>query len=477
MLGENAEDPSCDLEIAACKDWLRTELVSGVVPNDAAQINLTFDNLSKIIVNCRRPLPSEAFFRHFFANVKTIDDFEKAIEAYRIVAMLLYGNFKYAFRRIATADEIDLASQLADVAPLEPDNYTSRTEFDEIEDIEDEDLPLLGYISGPEVDDLSFGLDIAKQLSNASPAQQQTVLHGLRPDKLVATAEKLTRRQIYFPESATTRIDDDRLSDSLKRLEILVPDLVARRSAAQDKAIRNTHRYLSLAHLDVYVATSMRSDEDYKQQHQFVKDLFAHREIAPLNLRYFDPTISYDTNRISKGLIECLMLRRADVTVYHAGAEDTMGKDSELAATLAQGKAVIAYVPEDPAVQHVYIGQCDECHHDVRKKVNMSRRAEQLREKHPLGLQLDMKTGVAHGVIVVTTIEECALMLKSVLLRQLEFQITHQDGMFRLVENSTKSIVRAVSDDPHLTHAFWTYFHQKKAIPKAPKPSRRATSK
>ena len=39
------------------------------------------------------------------------------------------------------------------------------------------------------------------------------------------------------------------------------------------------------------------------------------------------------------------MLKRAKCTIYLAGETETLGKDSELAATLAQGKTVIAYVP------------------------------------------------------------------------------------------------------------------------------------
>src|ERR1017187_8527142 len=40
-----------------------------------------------------------------------------------------------------------------------------------------------------------------------------------------------------------------------------------------------------------------------------------------------------------------LMLKRAQCTLYLAQESDTLGKDSELASTLAQGKPVIAYVP------------------------------------------------------------------------------------------------------------------------------------
>ena len=68
-------------------------------------------------------------------------------------------------------------------------------------------------------------------------------------------------------------------------------------------------------------------------------------EVRRLNVRYFDPTQSYIGSRIDKGLVESLMLKRAKCTVYSVQDTDTLGKDSELAATLAQGKPVIGYVP------------------------------------------------------------------------------------------------------------------------------------
>ncbi len=40
------------------------------------------------------------------------------------------------------------------------------------------------------------------------------------------------------------------------------------------------------------------------------------------------------------------MLKRARCTVYSVQDTDTLGKDSELASTFAQGKPVIAYIPD-----------------------------------------------------------------------------------------------------------------------------------
>jgi hypothetical protein len=67
--------------------------------------------------------------------------------------------------------------------------------------------------------------------------------------------------------------------------------------------------------------------------------------LAGLNLRHIDPTQAFTKDRVDKGLVESLMLKRAKCMVYSVQDTDTLGKGSELAATLAQGKPVIAYVP------------------------------------------------------------------------------------------------------------------------------------
>ena len=133
-----------------------------------------------------------------------------------------------------------------------------------------------------------------------------------------------------------------------------------------------------------------------------------------------------------------------------------MGKDSELAATLAQGKPVIVYVQAEPRFVTVPGRQ---------KQVDMETRAKTFMADHPLGLQISTKTGVAHGIIVVRTVEECAKMLRRVLLHDMKFSIKHEGGNFKLEEQETKSILRVVTDDPLLSHSFWAYFRHTEPEP------------
>jgi hypothetical protein len=140
--------------------------------------------------------------------------------------------------------------------------------------------------------------------------------------------------------------DPDQLMREAQYLAPKTDVELARMQETQDIALKNLSQYLSADHLDVYVATSMRSDADFVSVNQFVKGLFAHERVRPLKLRYFNPTQSWIEDRIAKGLVEALMLKRASLTIYMAQKTDTFGKDSEASVALGQGKPVIVYVPK-----------------------------------------------------------------------------------------------------------------------------------
>jgi hypothetical protein len=145
-------------------------------------------------------------------------------------------------------------------------------------------------------------------------------------------------RNAYADVSSFTHF----LQDSLRRLDELNEEVVTVRR----RATRNQSTYLTWDHMDVYFATSMRKAWEYKDLYEFIERLMASAELEEMDLRYFDPTQAFTVNRVDKGLVEALMLKRARCTVYSVQDTDTLGKDSELASTLAQGKPVIAYVPD-----------------------------------------------------------------------------------------------------------------------------------
>lgn len=268
----------------------------------------------------------------------------------------------------------------------------------------------------------------------------------------------------------------------------------------------NLHVYLCSDEMDVYVATSMRDIEDFYFVGTVTKRLFEKPELAELRLRYFDPTQSFCEDRIEKGLVESLMLRRAKCTVYCAQTTETLGKDSELAVTLAQGKPVIVYVPQikdnesryrelcqEVARIHSVIHGCSEKDYYRSKLVErhaktlvdkgeaeaikewdharlqdelvrldgeqFEKKASLLKEKHPLAIQVNLDTGVANGVLVVRTLTECAHVMRQIVTNRLALRIERdQSGTLRLVEERTNCTYRIMVSDPVLANSFWNFY-------------------
>ncbi len=113
---------------------------------------------------------------------------------------------------------------------------------------------------------------------------------------------------------------------------------------ARQDGLQNARTYMSMRDLDVYVATSMRDPLHFTTNWDFVNGLFHRGALAEWSIRYFDPTQSFLEDRVQKGLLEYLMIKRARLCVYNAQESDTFGKDAEAGVTLAQGKPVVVYV-------------------------------------------------------------------------------------------------------------------------------------
>ena len=302
-------------------------------------------------------------------------------------------------------------------------------------------------------------------------------------------------------------------------------------------AEKNTDIYLMWEHMDVYIATSMRNSWEFEEVSDTINKLKEFPKIKKLKVRFFDPTQSFHINRIEKGLIEGLMLKRAKCLVYMVQESDTMGKDSELAATLAQGKPVIAYIPklniEEYAIKiekfpleyfkkRLLILQADEIFIDedcikklnsfnenyeymvenfleelkiyendnlitlwkddeikfkrtskyfldickilaISEDFNFDKRAVLLRRDHPLAIQVDLKTGVANGVLVVRDIKNCAQLIYNFLVNDLSFEFNYNKGgnnqeTVELIEKNSQSIYRVIVQYKKLVNAFWNFY-------------------
>ncbi len=307
---------------------------------------------SILVVYGVRPMSADFFGRYLAANsFSSLNRFSEDVKKYQKDAVRLFSNLEQAYERLSRT--ADLKALLAPIQPRAIEGYTNRSDWSVVNEIADKDLPNLGYISAARV----------KQEAAERQALQGFLkeLAGKIKDKGVGAAiaevpEKTKRRmdsflrkfQAIFEHGLFSPLfapDPDELEREAQRLAPKSDAELATMGAIQQKALENLAGYLASDFIDVYVATSMRSDADYVSVNHFVRGLFMHEHVRPLRLRYFNPTQSWIDDRIAKGLVEALMLRRASVTVYMAQKSDTFGKDSEASVSLGQGKPVIVYVP------------------------------------------------------------------------------------------------------------------------------------
>ncbi len=189
---------------------------------------------------------------------------------------------------------------------------------------------------------------------------------------------------------------------------------------------------------------------------------------------------------------------------FFAQESDTLGKDSELASTLAQGKPVITFVPEvDVEFAERLLGELrdaypeksdaviileqlqlfsqraawedrtvrswldDQDRMSIEKakarlqeaiQIHYDGRAKTLRESHPLGVQVNLATGVAKGVLVVRTVGDCARLVRRIVTRTLEFGVSEENGSTVLREVISNSVFRVATGDMMLSNAFWNFY-------------------
>lgn len=404
-----------------------------------------YDKISDLFVD----IFTENNYDYFEKTFTSIGQLENAINFFRIHALLVFGNVKNGFTVFSTNNN-ELEKYLSLFSPVDDIQYTTRLKpLHSIEKIAGEDTCYLGYLIQKEID---------QRIKND-------------PNDSFALKEKAREEQIK-------KIGE-----------------------------KNYRSYLATAIFDVYIATSMRTREEYYTVSKWVDKIFTYQPLAKLNPIWFDPTQSYCHNRIDKGLFEALMLRKAQCTVYFVQENDSLGKDSELASTLAQGKPVIAYVPyvDDTFVDNLineiqsFTDQpketivfeklkeinpklawenesvinwiktpnkinCVEAKKLLKEQLqkHYDSRYEILTKNHPLGMQVNLSNGVANGVLVVRSLEDCSRLLTKVLKNTLEYDLIDEDSdtcpYLHLREKISNCIYRVATKDIVLTNTFWSYY-------------------
>jgi hypothetical protein len=469
----------------------------------------TLAKLNQALLLAEQPPVSVDFYTEFFGAVPLSDaDFIDSIVQVRAYAMLATGSFRFAFKSLGVSSTRKIREILGAwaVAPSEWKAFYSERMHGTtlVEPIANEDRWFIGYLSARQLQE-DFHIEglIRRAIDGDTlDADEQRIVQGIGP--LPGKGE-------------------------LDELRTQLDSLQSRLLASRQTAIANTLAYLAANHIDVYVATSMRERWEFEAAAELIRTVFdATRLKDELALTHFDPTLSYTVDRIDKGLIEGLMLRRARCTLYMAQEFDTLGKDSELAATLAMGRTVIAYVPavserilesayakaplalvmkqvltlladgkfhleeipiafaalaklvgytpafdlvggDEAAFRHDNAAVLDSFYPVLAKAHRrfLESRAATLKTAHPLALQLQLETGIANGVLVARSPQQCVELLYAALTGDLEFTI--REGAFATVleEKVSGCPFRVVTKDDALTNAFWTLYLKQEDAPRS----------
>jgi hypothetical protein len=242
-------------------------------------------------------------------------------------------------------------------------------------------------------------------------------------------------RQPEFIFSADEVLDERISSES--ELSGKYEHIASKFSEARKAALDNTRYYLSmLSDLDVYVATSMRTRQDFRTMADTCERIFADIRLKEMNLRYFDPTLSAAGGHEDKGLIECLMVKCAKLLVYCAGEKESWGKDAEAAMALSLGKPVIFY-----------------CDQEQRRRF--------YRDVHPLSRLIEFETGVAVGAMVTDKLEDVSELIYRIFENRMVYYLEQsKPGYLRLKDKLTDSVVRLQTNDQLLTETFWNHYHK-----------------
>ena len=503
-------------------------LLERILSDDTKEADYSEFNELLLLVNKDRV--SRPFFHRYFGSKCRISQLARHIEQFQVEAMLRYGNFVFAYRTLSRIqDEDEFLAELGKLCTERTDGFSGRSpRLLEIEQIPRDDTALLGYLSTAQ---------LAAELGRRDLLKLVFKDVGPKPDwsTLLESIKELTQPEARQPvlgivENFRSRNKTATVADFERYLESAGKQIQLRHdrmTEVQAIAIRNQDIYLTWDHMDVYFATSMRKPWEFTDLYDFVNGLMKSQDMKDLPVSFFDPTQSYTKERVDKGLVESLMLKRASCTVYSVQDTDTLGKDSELAATLAQGKPVIAYVPSISELERMeqlltndpaslldrlrFVLYADErfllelTPQDVafveefpalneftrtmpfrsiqdailvdefRKKYEnelkrlaaivaasekriYDGRANTLSNFHPLGIQVNLSTGVANGVLVVRSIEDCAKLLNRVLTSSMEFDVLDEKAHWSLRERISGSIFRVVTKNLKVNNCFWNFY-------------------
>lgn len=318
----------------------------------------TCDLVNRILITLAIKPISYSFYNVVFGNVdfSKIDQLADSVRKFRTLCMLEYGNFRYGYKTFKEDNE-RLSDKWEQYFPSHDEkNYReiklrTRPEPAGLIPIDPSQLFALGYLASEQAlkingarKELLTLLEAAVETNVNSWSELQTVARDQEIEdlpRLLARCGIPGTEALWLALWAGGRPYGEIVKQLKDNCTTVDENAIAE---AKNKGEQNAYTYLAMHDLDVYVATSMRDPLNFTTNWAFVRELFHNGELSDWHLRYFDPTQAYLPDRIQKGLMECLMIKRAAVTVYNAQESDTFGKDAELGVTLAERKPGVVYV-------------------------------------------------------------------------------------------------------------------------------------
>jgi len=322
-----------------------------------------FELMNRILLILGIPPMSEIFFERIFGNTSfnDINTVRNCVNKIRCVYMLEYGNFYYGYRKLRDIDPQPVISKYFSTDDEREElieHYRRIRSIPAFENIEVGKRYCLGYLASKENKEINKWREILVKVL------EEGINKGVdSPEELRKIAEEMgykewTKIVIRSAIEHSTNIlwwgtmfayNMQKyssflilLQDAKNACKKLDPDHIER---IREIGRKNTYAYLSTSEIDIYFATSMRSGLDFVSNSRFVEEVIGILKNSGFNLLYFDPTQSYLDDRIQKGLVESIMIKRCKIVVYNAQEKETFGKDAEAGIGLAHQKPVIIYVP------------------------------------------------------------------------------------------------------------------------------------
>ena len=370
------------------------------------------------------------------AAIADLNQLSWGLYRFYVDALLYFGNIRTAYQRLRGLSEKELFEFFLK-RRIDTEGLSKRGEPVGLEEIAKDNRYLISEMAcksfAPSGSDDGIVSVLTELLRQHNEAGGSRITIGKLLKQAYANGQ-LKNRQLEF-ELSSDDFHNKIVRDEAELLSVIAP--TSREfSNARAIALENTKAYLSMVgDLDAYVATSMRSRQDFRNMSNFCDAVFKDTALQDFKLRHFDPTLSAAKHHEDKGLIECLMVKCAKVLVLHAGGSDSYGKDAEVAMALSLGKPVIIY-SDDPS------------------------RISLFRDVHPLSRLINFETGVATGAMIATSHGMVVNLLRRIFSNEMEYELEQQHPNYLVLkEELTGSVVRLQTSDDLLRETFWNHYH------------------